>query len=89
MRNKNDLKEPLSEPAMDRTVAVAMVNNNPYRISKKKKKSRLQPMYTYEKYGKPVNEPTKLTKAKIRAPLQSKSNVIFFWDHETDSFKFS
>jgi hypothetical protein len=70
---------------------VVVVNNldSPYRISKRKTKGKSQHIYTYEKYGKPTQEPSKLVSAKLKAPKQTKNNVIFFWDHETDTFKFT
>ena len=56
---------------------------------KKASKHKPRKTYTYEKYGKPKQEPSKLLTAKENAPEQSHTNLIFYWNHASDSFKFS
>lgn len=98
----NHLHEPLTKKekdAIDKRVDQKTKNKprelrpkkkDEYRIKKKKKQQkRNRRTYTYEQYEKPENEPWKISKAKSTAPKQDLNSVVFFWDHETDSFRFS
>lgn len=103
-KSKTGLNEPLTKEELEKREAIdRRIENrnknkphelkpkngnksNEYRIKKARKPRKT---YTYDKHGKPDEEPSKITNAKETAPKPGPNNLIFFWDHSTDSFKFS
>jgi hypothetical protein len=63
-------------------------SRSPKKVKRNQPGLRRMKTFSYEKYGKPKNEPWVLSKAKLTAPPQETWNVIFYWDHQADSFKF-